>query len=124
MKSILKDTRKPDIIFDTRTGQINICEYLSSLLGLRDGDVIDILEDNGEYYIAVKFIQPIGRHEATCHCANKSGSYLRCYSKKLTQKMADICNVATEKFSLFVGEQKEQLGYGTIVPLITKNVIL
>lgn len=63
MQSILGNTRKADITFHDN-GRINISARVSKLLELSHGDVIDIMDGQGEIYLYVKHRVPVvGRHE-------------------------------------------------------------
>lgn len=89
MKSVLGSTRRPDISF-YRNGKIDITARISDAIGLEDGDVIDIAEDRGEYYlyVRVKSSEAVGRHEARCFPTHKGGKRnrnFRAYSRKLSE---------------------------------------
>lgn len=90
MESIIGDsTRRHDIVF-YRTGRIDILSSITKALGIKEGDVIDISVDEGEYYLYVraKSENVIGRHEAKCFSTKKSikgqSRHLRAHSKTLT----------------------------------------
>ena len=87
MRSVLGSTRRPDITFH-RSGKIDITARVSNAIGIMEGDVIDIAEDRGEYYlyIRVKAQDAVGRHEARCRATKKSkqgGRNFRAYSRQL-----------------------------------------
>ncbi|MCQ2166391.1 MAG: hypothetical protein MJY49_03030 [Bacteroidales bacterium] len=90
MESLLgHNTRRPDITF-YRSGRIDITARIANIIGLRDGDVIDIGREDGEYYLyrLHKAGQTIGRHEAQCMSTHKGRLHpsrnLRAFSKRLT----------------------------------------
>ncbi|MBR5835201.1 MAG: hypothetical protein IKY66_03460 [Bacteroidales bacterium] len=95
-------TRCPDISFH-RNGQIDITARISNAIGIEEGDVIDIAEDRGEYYlyVRVKSAEVVGRHEARCYPTKRGkkgrGRNLRAYSKRLCDfvlSCSGSCDVA------------------------------
>lgn len=90
MKSLLSNTRRPDITFHT-SGRIDITARLVHILGIHQGDVIDIATDGNEYllYIRHNGSEVTGRHEAQCYPTNAAGKNFRCYSKRLCEAVVD-----------------------------------
>lgn len=122
MKSILGNTRKADITF-SRNGRINISSRVSKSLGLINGDIIDIMEDQNETYLYVKHRLPvIGRHEGKVFCSNKSGHYFVASSITLCRYILTKCK-ASEKVSLCCGSPITLSSFGIALPIITKNIL-
>lgn len=84
MKSILPNTRKHDISFHA-SGKIDISAHLARKLSLAPGDVIDIAQSNGEWYIYVKLRAGnyIGRHDGRVWATAYGKSTFRTWSKAL-----------------------------------------
>ncbi len=126
MKSLLgnSNTRRADITFFS-TGRIDISSALSKQLHLHNGDVIDIIEHNSEYYLIVRHrsVNVIGRHVGQCYPTNKhkSCNNYRCYSKQLCRAIVSIS--LTSPARLCVGLPLELPPYGIGIPLITRNPI-
>lgn len=122
MRSVLGSTRRPDITFH-QSGKIDITARVSNAIGLQDGDVIDLAEDRGEYYLYVraKACDAVGKHEGRCrstkHCKGGSRNF-RAYSKRL-------CNFV---FSLSGGQGKVRVpaGKGEHIPSLGEaiNIII
>lgn len=122
MTSILQHTRRPDISFHPR-GNIDITARVTMLLGLEDGDVIDIYAEAGEFYLYVKHRAGSvpGRHEATLRPTSrqvKRCHNMRCHSRRLCQAMLDACN-ASDVLRLPVGDVVDLRGT-MAVPIITR----
>lgn len=87
MKSILPNSRKPDISFHP-SGKIDISARIARQLSLASGDVIDIAYDAGELYLYVRLRagRYIGRHEGRVWgtTVHKKGTF-RTYSKTLVE---------------------------------------
>ena len=84
MKSILPNSRKHDISFHA-SGKIDISAHIARKLSLAPGDVIDIAQKSGEWYLYVKLRSGnyAGRHEGRVWAtANGKGTF-RSYSKAL-----------------------------------------
>lgn len=121
MQSILENTRKADIIFYA-SGRIDITACVAKHLQLSRGDVLDIMIDQDEFYLYVRFRSPInGRHEATVFPTNKKGNHFRTSSSRLCTAILRECK-ATDKAKLCVGEPVASR-YGTLLPIITKHLL-
>lgn len=124
MKSILGNTRKADITF-SRNGRINISARVSKSLGLTNGDIIDIIEDQDqeEFYLYVKYRSPVvGRHEGKVFRSNKSGHYFVASSITLCRYILSKCNV-NERVSLSCGSPITLSSFGIALPIITSNIL-
>lgn len=126
MNSILRNTRKHDVAF-LASGRIDISSRIAKMLGIRNNDIIDVAQEQGEYYlyVRVKADDVVGRHEAQCHPTNRTESgtrrYIRAYSKRLCSAMLAIANQSGIA-RLAAGEVIMSEKLGTLaVPLITHN---
>lgn len=128
MISIIGNSRRPDIVF-YRDGRIDIMAYVSRILSLHDGDIIDICVEGIErmLYVKQKYNELRGRHEAQCHPTKPGSRNFRCYSKKLASFIIAECNtfaqlnkhLPCENASLKCGEP--QLVEGTVyIPVICR----
>lgn len=123
MQSILGKTRKADISFH-RSGRINISARVSKSLGLTHGDVVDIMEDQGEIYLYVKHrALVVGRHEGRVFRSNKSGHHYVASSITLCRYIMSRCG-GGDKVRLCCGTPVELQHYGTAFPIIIKYNIL
>lgn len=122
MQSILGNTRKADITFH-RGGRINISARVSKLLNLTHGDVIDIMEGQGETYLYVKSRSPLGRHEGMVFRSNKNGNHCVASSIKLCRFIFGKCNGGGDKVRLCCGSPVELGIYGTALPIIIKYIL-
>ena len=123
MKSILGNTRKPDVIFHA-SGRINITSGVASRLRLSAGDVIDILTDGEEYYLYVKHRSPVvvGKHEGAVYYSNKHGKHCRASSVRLCREILKICN-ADGIARLSAGETITDEEGRELIPIITKHLL-
>ncbi len=127
MHSILQFTRRPDVTLYA-TGRIDITSRVAKTIGIKDGDVIDIAESNGEYWIYIRqhAESVVGAHEATVRSSKKGSRNLRCYSKRLCQYMLAVHGICGKGASLRVpaGRTIQHQQYGTMMALVTRlNII-
>lgn len=118
MTSVLGNSRRADITFH-KSGQIDITARVSKALGLRAGDVLDVVTGGGECYLRVKHRAGhlVGRHEAQVYPTSKAVrrcNNMRCHSKRLTDAVLKMCH-ADDTVRLHTGEMT-QAG----LPLITR----
>ena len=123
MRSLLNNTRKPDVSFHA-DGHIDITARVSGMLEIEPGDIIDIMYDDGEYllYIRTKAANVVGRHEAVCRstCPTKRKyRSLRCHSKRLCNAMLKVTG-RLKAVRLAVGDAVELPIGCNGVPLITR----
>ena len=117
MKSLLGNTRKPEITF-FKSGRIDISASVAKHLRLCGGDVIDVMCDNDELYLYVKVRQPNGKHKASVYQTNRHGHNFRTYSKILANAVLNECKTqGVAKLAVATPIIHEQ--YGTMLPLIT-----
>ena len=86
MKSILLNSRKHDISFHAN-GKIDISAHIARKLSLAPGDVIDIVQTGGKWYLYVKLHAGTyaGRHTgAVWSTAHGKGTF-RTWSKTMTK---------------------------------------
>lgn len=85
MKSILPNSRKHDISFHA-SGKIDISAHIARKLSLSTGDVIDIAQENGEWYLYVKLRSGnyAGRHDGRVWATARGKGTFRTWSKALT----------------------------------------
>lgn len=85
MKSILPNSRRHDISFHA-SGKIDISAYIARKLSLAPGDVIDIAQENGEWYLYVKLRSGsyAGRHDGRVWPTTHGKGTFRTWSKALT----------------------------------------
>lgn len=121
MDSIIGNTRRPDITFYP-SGRIDITSYISRLLDLHDGDVVDVGCMGKEFYLYKRFSNDdiVGRHEGRCFASNKGGRNLRLNSIRLCNAILAECNTSC-KVQLAVGEPVVIENIGLVVPLITRH---
>ena len=124
MKSILGNTRKADITFN-RSGRINISSRVSKLLGLTSGDVIDIVIDEEETYLYVKHRAPVvGKHEGMVFCSNKNGHHFIASSITLCRYILSKSSGGDKnKVCLSCGSPITLSQFGTVIPIITQNIL-
>lgn len=128
MRSVIDNTRRPDVIF-YRNGKIEIAANVAKTLNLQAGDVIDIITNNIEYYLVIRYKanEVVGNHDGKVMRSNKRGNHLRCYSKKICNKIFSICNFEVnsylyfEKVRLACGLLTDLSTHGKALPLIIKN---
>lgn len=123
METVLgNSTRRPDITF-YRNGRIDITSRVTKIMNLREGDVIDIGMERGEFilYRLRKAEEAKGRHEAQCYSSHKGRRHpsrnLRAYSKRLAEHILDIVN-AGNIARIWAGETVELEGHGTAIIII------
>ncbi len=86
MKSILPNSRKHDISFHA-SGKIDISAHVARKLSLAPGDVIDIAQECGEWYLYVKLRSGTyaGRHVGRVWATAHGKGTFRTYSKTMTK---------------------------------------
>ena len=86
MKSILPNSRKHDISFHA-SGKIDISAHIARKLSLCPGDVIDIAQENGEWYLYVKLRSGnyAGRHDGQVWATARGKGTFRTWSKTMTR---------------------------------------
>lgn len=91
MKSFIKNSRKHDIAFHP-SGQIDISARIARRMSLSPGDVIDIAEENGEWYIYVRFRAGsyTGRHQGRVWTTGRNCGTYRLCSKAITDAVLAI----------------------------------
>lgn len=120
MAGILGNTRRPDITF-YRSGRIDVTSRIAKLLGLQNGDVIDIDNRCGEFLLFVKIrnSEVVGAHEARCYASKKNSRNYRVHSKRLCNAILAECG-AMGKVQLASGSPLDFSPYGVAVPIITR----
>lgn len=85
MKSILPNSRKHDISFHP-SGKIDISAHIARSLSLAPGDVIDIVQESGEWYLYVKLRSGhyVGRHDGRVWATARGKGTFRTCSKAIT----------------------------------------
>lgn len=123
MKSILGNTRKSDITFYDN-GRIDISARVSKMLSLQKGNVIDVLEDDGELYLYVRFHeQVVGRHEAACFSTHLGSRHFRAWSQKLSRYIIRAGGSSLNKVALGVGAPVELPNVGIALPIIYRHIL-
>lgn len=126
MESLLGNTRRPDISFFC-DGRIDITSRIARCLGLRDGDVVDIIKKEKEVYLYIKWrgSDVVGKHTAQCRATKPytSCTNFRAFSVKLCSAILEICE-AKDVARLAAGEKVTLEGIGSAVPLITRINLL
>lgn len=122
MQSILGNTRKTDITFHAN-GRIDISCHVAKALFLQRGDVIDVLRDEEEIYLYVKYHAPtVGRHEAACFPTHTRSRHFRAWSQKLCRFIIRAGGSSLDKVRLGVGSPVELSNIGIALPIIYKNI--
>ena len=85
MKSLIPNSRRPDITFHA-SGRIDISARIARRLSLSTGDVIDILSHDDELYLRVRLRAGayIGRHEGRVWGTNHGRGTFRACSRSMT----------------------------------------
>lgn len=123
MTSLLGNTRKADLVFH-KSGGIDISARVAKALNLAKGDVVDVCEDDDEFYLYVKLHSPVGRHEGTVLYTNKNGRHSRVWSKKLCSAiLKESGSEGRDKVALCVGDLVKRDDLGLAFPIITKYVL-
>lgn len=123
MQSILGNTRKTDITFHW-DGRIDISAHVSKVLSLRKGDVIDILDGDGELYLYVKIHAPIiGRYEVTCFPTHSRSQHFRAWSQKLCRYIIKAGGTSLYKVKLGVGIPVSLPNIGIALPIIYRHIL-
>lgn len=119
MQSILGNTRKPDIVFH-KSGRINISARVVKLLNIMQGDIVDIMDWSGEYYLYVRRRAPhVGRHEGMAYRSNKRSNHFIVSSRKLCAHILSLCG-ESERVRLCCGDLCMLLTKEKALPIITR----
>lgn len=123
MQSILGNTRKTDITFHAN-GRIDISARVVKALSIQEGDVLDIMADEGEYYLYVRFHAPVvGRHEATCFPTNPRSNHFRAWSSRLCRFMLEQSGSVADSVPLGLGMPVILPCLGIALPIICKHIL-
>lgn len=118
--SILGNTRRSDISFSP-DGKIDISSRIVKALGMKKGDVIDIMMHGTEYYLYVSTPASavFGRHEAQCYPTKSRSNHFRTYSRRLCVAILNATGISgIARFA--AGEAVEIRGHKAI-PIITRK---
>lgn len=120
MKSLLGHTRKPDISFHAN-GRIDITAHVAHILGISNGDVIDVAIEGREYYLYVRqrSSECRGRHEAQCWSTKPRSHNFRAHSHRLCHAILQVSGVDIVA-RLPIGETR-QINDKKMVTLIIYN---
>ncbi len=119
MKLLIKQNRRPDISFNWQ-GSVNITTRVAKMLDLKEGDVINIAEQDNEFYLFVQYrAQPNGAFKGRVYATNEHNGFLRARNTMLCRKMIAECDAAYCA-RLYVGDPVEVEGIGRAVPIITR----
>lgn len=121
MKSIIGQARRSDVAFH-RNGRIDITSRVAIMLSLAKGDVIDIAEHQGEYYLYVmtRGGMAMGGYEGTCYPTKRRSRNFRAYSVRLCR--AILQGNADARYP--VGAPVSIHSFGVCIPIITLNPII
>jgi len=125
MQRVVGNSRRADLTF-RRNGQIDISAHVAKLLNLQNGDVVDVIQSYDETFLSVvqRSGDILGRHEGTCCQSNPHGKHFRTYSKKICKYIFDLCGCDDQNLvALPIGEKRDILGVGTVLHIITKNIL-
>lgn len=123
MKSLFgAKTRQSDIVM-YQNGQITLTSYVYNTLQLKEGDVIDIVQDdNNELYIVLKIKQAIGKHKGKLRQSKERVKTLQTHAKEVVKYMFEFCNEKDAKaIAFYVGSPCKVSGYDVALPIITHN---
>lgn len=125
-RPLVKPSRKVDIYF-RKSGRIDITSRVVHAISIKEGDVINILQAESEYYLYIErhasdMRNSMARYNNAVHRTKRNDNMLRCQSKALT----DAVNAITEAEEswLFVGPPRSLNNYGVDsfgVPIIVNN---
>lgn len=125
-RPLVKPQRKVDIYF-RKGGRIDITSRVVKALSIQDGDVINVLSADNEYFLYVErraadIRNGMARYRHAARRTKSNDNMLRCQSIALT----DAVNAITEADEswLFVGTPRSLSKYGVNtdgVPLIVHN---
>ena len=121
MESIIHHPRRSDITF-FRGGRIDITARVARMLALAPGDIINIAEHLGEFYlyVMIRAGDACGRYEATCHPTKQRSRNFRAHSARLCHAMIRTAHPCA-RFP--VGPPVHVQPIGLCVPIITLNPI-
>ena len=127
MKSLLEDSRRPDITFHS-SGRIDITARLVRALGIGRGDTIDVQTDGVEYmlYVRHRAANSKGKFAAQCYPTNSGRSHnYRCHSLRLCKALINAVMPSAATLRLAAGEPVETAGVSSqlAVPLITRHLL-
>lgn len=96
MNSILPNSRRHDIAFHTN-GRIDISARIAHTLSLAPGDVIDIVEEKGEWYLCVKLRAGsyIGQHGGRVWPTSRGKGSFRVWSKPIVKAVLNAAHTSS-----------------------------
>lgn len=123
MLSILRHTRKPDIVF-YKTGRIEVARRLARILGIRKGDVLNLIQENDRYYLYLSSLAvwSNGTHEAACAPSAPGSRHFRAHSVALARAAARWAGAeGCAKVGAYAGDPLLSEIYGVYVPIFLLN---
>lgn len=122
---LLGRTRRHDLRF-CRNGRIDISSRVAVTLGLRNGDVIDILRDDhtGDCWLyRAAHAEGCSRHEAQVLNPQRqhTGRAMRAYSVKLCRAMFSMAKVSCDVLRVPTGTEAEDVEGHEALPIIIRN---
>lgn len=123
MQSILGTIRRSDVIFRAN-GLFDLTARIVRALNISPGDVVDVMADNGEYYLYVVHRNAdtsYGRYEAQVFPSNRKGrgAHFRGSSSRLCKAILSLSN-ATRKAALPCGQPIIDQRGRTLIPIIIR----
>ena len=126
MKTLLGITRRPDLVV-RRDGFIEIRARIVKQLAMREGDVIDVMVNKGEFLLFVRLQNEdaVGNHGGRVRSSHKCRYFshnFRTWSKRLAEAIIEAAGWTGDKpLRLAAGECVAMEEIGLAVPLITKR---
>lgn len=119
---ILGSTRRAEITF-FRSGRIDITSRVARAIDLQPGDVIDIFQDGGEFYlhVALKASAALGRHQARCHPTKPGSHHYRAWSRTLARAVLALCG--SPRFAPLAAGEPVIIQNYLAIPLITRKIL-
>ena len=123
MLPILTHSRKPDITF-YNNGRIEVSRRLARILGIRKGDVLNLMQENNRHYLYLSSLAvwSNGSHEAACSPSAPGSRHFRAHSVALARAAARVAAAeGCAKVGAYAGDPMLSEIYGVYVPLFLLN---
>lgn len=116
MKPLALNNVHPDIKFYP-SGLITLSARVVKLLGIKEGDVINVMTEDKEHYLYVQYRSPLGKFSGKCLKHKRGSHYMRVYYKDLARAMIGL-NKGEEAY-FRIGEPISSNGQ-LLLPIITR----
>lgn len=123
MKKLLDSIRRAELTA-SGCGRIYIGSRLTTLLGIQQGDVVNVAEEHGEYYLFVQHSagEDSAKYRGVCFRSSSRGGGMLLSNTRLARELMRAAGMKGRRAGFPCGDPVERGGI-TYIPIITKLAI-